>query len=480
MHEGQTDDGGADATRSVGLDPSVLGENESVELLAEVLDHVVALGLSVDEEVEVNLLLEADDLLDLGLHSLLVLLSGDLALVELVTGNADLLGLGERSDGGGREAGELELLLLGLLADREGRLALEVILLDGGDAVADLRVRGGLELAAGGDRLLVGLEGSDVLAVGRVGGGVGEGSDLGDLLKGEREPVGLLLGETGLRGKGDRGVEERGRGGDDDALGTEGGDGLLHGLEGGGEVGLPDVAARDESERDRDGGLLEGGKGGVKLGSISALREVDVKGGDGELLDEVERLAEAAEVGSEDYLGGDLGELGVGGLELGTKGLGAVENKDGLIDLDVLGAGLLELGKELGVDGNDLVERLEGLVAAGGVTGGLGEGEEGNGSKNDGAGLDAESLGLLVLLEGLVVVKLELNRARDLGDNEVVVRVEPEERKTVSLRDYAAQTTASERCRRTTSSSPWPEGRHPWPAPGDHDPWLNGANKRPS
>jgi hypothetical protein len=47
----------------------------------------------VDEEVEVALLLESDDLLNLGLHGLLVLLDLDVALVEFVSGDSDLLGL---------------------------------------------------------------------------------------------------------------------------------------------------------------------------------------------------------------------------------------------------------------------------------------------------------------------------------------------------------------------------------------------------
>lgn len=71
------------------------------ETLSEVLDHVVPLGLSVDEEVESDPLLEGDDSLDLLGDEVVVLGGRDLTLAELGTSNTDLLGLGEGSDGGG-------------------------------------------------------------------------------------------------------------------------------------------------------------------------------------------------------------------------------------------------------------------------------------------------------------------------------------------------------------------------------------------
>ena len=47
---------------------------EAFEVLGEVLDHVVALGLAVDQDVEAELFLQLHDALDLVLHELLVLL----------------------------------------------------------------------------------------------------------------------------------------------------------------------------------------------------------------------------------------------------------------------------------------------------------------------------------------------------------------------------------------------------------------------
>ena len=76
-------------------------DGEAVELLGEVLDHVVALGLAVHEDVEAELLLQLDDALDLGLHELLVLPRRQLALAGAGPGGADLAGLREGADRGG-------------------------------------------------------------------------------------------------------------------------------------------------------------------------------------------------------------------------------------------------------------------------------------------------------------------------------------------------------------------------------------------
>lgn len=138
------DDRGTDATGSVRLDPTLGGEDITVKALAEVLHHVVTLRLSVDVDVEAKLILDLDRLLNLLLDELLVLLSGDLTLGELVTLDTDLLGLGEGTNGGGGEDGELEVGLLLRVTLREGRLALVLLGGDASLAVLDSLVVGAL------------------------------------------------------------------------------------------------------------------------------------------------------------------------------------------------------------------------------------------------------------------------------------------------------------------------------------------------
>ena len=87
------DDGGTNVTRTVALYPTVLGESETVELFTEVLNHVVTLGFTVDEQVQADVLLGTDDALNLLLDEVVVLLLSDLLLVELSTSSTDLLSL---------------------------------------------------------------------------------------------------------------------------------------------------------------------------------------------------------------------------------------------------------------------------------------------------------------------------------------------------------------------------------------------------
>ncbi len=90
--------------------------------------------------------------------------------------------------------------------------------------------------------------------------------------------------------------------------------------------------------------------------------EVKVKTVDGEVLKELDGFADTTIGSGDGDLGRDRCEGLVDLLVLGTEGLGLVHDKDGLIDLDVLDAGSLELGKELDVDGEESVKGLDRLV----------------------------------------------------------------------------------------------------------------------
>lgn len=83
------------------MNPCVLGEGESFKTLSEVLNHVVPLGLSVNQKIKTNLVLESDYSLNLLGDESIVLGIGELSLSVLGTGGTNLLGLGERSNGGG-------------------------------------------------------------------------------------------------------------------------------------------------------------------------------------------------------------------------------------------------------------------------------------------------------------------------------------------------------------------------------------------
>ncbi len=168
-----------------------------------------------------------------------------------------------------------------------------------------------LEFTTSGDVLLVLLKGGG----GLTGEGLGKGGDLLTLLEGERQPSGLLGGQPGLGSEGDWGVKEGRGGGDDDTVGTELGNGLLGELLGGGEVGLPDVSAGDETEGQDELGRLDSSDDVFELSWLTV--EVDVESGDGEVLEELDGLAYTTKVGGE---GDWWGNLGQGLVNLGVLG----------------------------------------------------------------------------------------------------------------------------------------------------------------
>ena len=376
------------------------GEDVTIKTLTEVLDHVVTLRLTVNVDVKVQLILDLDDVLDLLLNELLVLLGSDLVLDQLVTLQTDLLGLGEGTDGGGREDGKAEVLLLLCVTGVEGRLAVVHLLGDLGLSVLDLLIVGTGRRSASLHGLGVGLE---LLTNGgrAFGDSLGNDGDLDGLLGCEREPVLDLLGEGLLTGESVRSVEEGAGGSDDDSVLAELLDSGLNDLNGLLEVGLPDVATVNDTSRQD---LLGAEVLNDLLELLRVTDEVDVEsvevleGG----VNDVEVVDDVTEVGGKDDLGAlSSGQLLVGGLE-GLLDLGGqVEDEDGLVDLDGLGTSLLQLLQKLLVDGQKLLEESDGLDGL--ATVGLAEGKERDGTEEDRAGGDAGLLGLEEVTDGLGV-----------------------------------------------------------------------------
>lgn len=418
------DDRGLDATGTVRDDPTVLSEVVTVEEVTKVLNHVVTLGLTMDEDVKANLLLELNNLLHLGLDESIVVGIGELTLVVLLAGDTDLLGLGERANGGGGEERKLELLDLGVTAGREGRGTLPGLGGDLGNTVTDLGVDG---LGRGATGLDSGSIGRECLLhrLRALVNGLGNGGDLRDLLNREREPreelgVGSLdlLLERGRVGR----VGKRARGGDEDTVRAEGGDGLLGKGNGVGKVVDPDVTAIDETKRE-DLVLTDQGQDGVEL--LGGTDEVEVKGIN-VILEGVDVVLDATKVGSNEELGTSGGGLkGLVGLleselDVGIK----IEDQDGLIDLDPVGTSGNELLDQLNVEGQNLGEERQGVEGLS-TLGGLAEEEERDGTDKHGAGVNTGGLGSLELLNSAGVLERELLVGLELGDDEVVVGVEP-------------------------------------------------------
>lgn len=355
------DNGGTDATRSIRLNPTKVGEDVTGQTLAEVLNHVIALRLSVDENIEVKLLLLPDNKLDFLFDELLILLSSDLTLAELLSGNTNLLGLGERSNGRGREERKAKV---GLLASNTGIERRETVVHFGGDLGLALfdsgvvcagrcstRVHGcsiGIKLSTDGLRAI-----RDSLS---------NDGNLFSFLRCESEPVHHLSGEFLLGGESVRGVEERRRGSNDHPVRAENLDGLLNDGNGLLIVGLPDVTSINDTSG-KDLARSKSTSNSVKL--LRVADQVDVNSRDrsnaGEDIDIVDDITKVGGQGD----GGDISTSGcecrVGRLESILGSLGQVQNEDRLVDLNGVGTCRFEFLQELNVGGEKIVEKGDGL-----------------------------------------------------------------------------------------------------------------------
>lgn len=400
------------------------GENVAGEPLTEVLNHVVTLRLAVDQDVEAKFLLDLDNFADLLLDELLVFLRGDFTLGELVSLDTDVLCLGERSNSCGWEQWEVEGLLLLGNTSGEGRLAVVLGLSDRLLSGLDLGVVGPLGGGTGLDSLSIGLE-LVADSRGALSDGLGNDCQLRCLLDGETEPFPDFGVEVLLALECVWGVEKRAGAGNNDAVLSELLDGKLNSLNGLLEVGLPDVAAVNDTSREDLLGA-ESSNNGVELLRVSDKVNVDGM--------------EALEVGKNINVVDNVTEVGgqsntrtlvtegsnglVGGLEGSLVLLCKVEHQDGLINLHISGASLLELGKELDVDRNQLVQEGDGVNGL--TTVSLSEGQERDWTEDDGASVDSSGLGLEEFNDRLGVgVQLELLVVLESGLDVVVVRVEP-------------------------------------------------------
>jgi len=416
------DDWWTNAAGTVRLNPTVGGEGITIKTLTKVLNHVVTLWLTVDVDVEVKLILNLDNILDLLLDELLVLISGDLTLGELVSEDTDLLGLWEGTDSGGWEQWKTKLLLLLSDTDWELRLAVIVVWGDLGLAVLDGRVVSALGGGTSLDGLGVGLKS---LTDGRwaLSDGLGDDSNLGSLLDSEGEPISDLCIQLLLAGESVWSVEEGGGGGNNDTVLANLLDGGLNDLNGTLEVGLPDVATINDT--DGEDGLWAEGLGDL-IQLLWVADQIDVDSID-VLWKNVKVVDDITEVGSEDNLWDGItksGELLVGWLE-GSLDIGwEIEDQGWLINLDDLGTGSLELLEEVDVDWDKLVNQRDWLNGLSTVW--LSEIKERDWSDEDWAGLDTSLLGLKELIDSLWALgQLELLVILEGWLDIMVVRVEP-------------------------------------------------------
>lgn len=248
--------------------------------------------------------------------------------------------------------------------------------------------------------------------------------DLRSFLESEGEPILLLSSQLLLRTEGNGSVKERGGGGGDHTVDTKGIDSGLASLDRSGEIGLPNVTSRNETEGEDKRSGFNSSDGGLELSRSTV--EVNVETGNGELGNKINVGVETTKVGGQKDLGGNRGKFSIGGIELALELETSIENEDRLVDLDPVGTSSLELSQELLVERKDFWEEGDRGKVGGSTLSSLAQPQVGDGTQDDGAGCDTEGLGLVELLNGLVEVELEVGGLGELGHNEVVVRIKPD------------------------------------------------------
>ncbi|KAH3665337.1 hypothetical protein OGATHE_004153 [Ogataea polymorpha] len=410
----------SDVSRTIGLHPTVGGESVTLQLLTKVLNHIVSLWLTMDENIQSDLLLESDDLLNLRVDELLVLLSSDLTLDKLVSINSNVLGLWERTDGCGWEQRQV---VLGFLLGKslwEWRLS-------GGQGLVDLGQSGLNGLVVGQVRFLSALDSSSIsLQSGRnvfTRNSLGDGDNLGQFLGSEREPV-LNLGiKLLLVLQIHWSVQQRGGGRDDNVVGSQLLDGLLDELNGLSIVVLPDVSSVNDTNGQS---LFVGNESKCIVQLLWASDKIEMETGNRQALDSRQVWSDITEIGGQDELWKtfSLGQGLVGGLECGLDLFWQVQNEGWLVDLDLLGACFSKLLQDLGVDWQDLLEQRDWLQVKR-VLVWLTQVQVGNRTNKNRSGLNAKSLGLQVLVNWLLTIQLELCGVGECWSDIVVVGVKP-------------------------------------------------------
>ena len=414
-------DRGAGATRTVGLNPTVAGGCEAVEVLGEVLNHVVTLSLTVNQHVQAQLLLQLDDRGNLVTQEAVQLLGGNLARTSLRTAAANLSSLGEGTDGGGRQLRQVQVSL-SRAANVNGRT---------------VEVLGGYSCGAGTNLVVVlarvGGEASQRLVSSlqlrlnsslTLGQATSQQGDLGNLLVGECQAVHGNLGGV-FQSQVVRHVLQGGRGGH--RHGTLGCAGQrLQSLQSRANIGTPHVTAVHNTGNQ----VHASGRNRLQLSlRVHAVHQVKVQSLNAGTQQSRQVLTQgtvgAGHQNLRALLGGSQGTVGALGQLGNLRVVGTVHGQARLVQLNPLNTALSQLLQHLSVSGNELVQAVDGCEVLGGTLLGLSAQQQGQRANNLRANLHASLLCDLKLLVNSLKVQLNLGTGTNLRHQVVVVGVEP-------------------------------------------------------
>ncbi|KAH3676284.1 hypothetical protein WICPIJ_009159 [Wickerhamomyces pijperi] len=236
----------SDVSGTVGLDPTVGGEGETLQLFTKVLNHIVSLWFTVNQNVQVDFFLESDNLFDFGLNELLVGFWGELTLGKLVSVDSDVLGLWEGTNGGGWEQWQLVNLFLFLDSFDEWGGTTTQLVGDLSDSLLDSSVVGDGGFGSGLDGGSVGGEGFRDIFTRNV---LGNNNNFVQLLGGKGEEIFNFSRQLLFVVQVNWSVQQRRRGGNDNSVGTQLGNSSLSNGRGSSGIGLPDVSTVNNTDR---------------------------------------------------------------------------------------------------------------------------------------------------------------------------------------------------------------------------------------
>jgi hypothetical protein len=270
----------------------------------------------------------------------------------------------------------------------------------------------------------------DTMVGGELGGdgrlavvhGPRQGDDLVQLLLGEGQPGPDCGGKLVLEGDVIRNVQQRAGGGDHQPLGWYVPLEAIEERERSGEIVAPDISPVDGTRRQPRVGWEPMPRDEIDV--LGPAHEIEADAVDRQCGDRRIGLADMAVCGLQQEFGRALGcrEGRVGTSNGGQLGRGAVEDKRGLVELNPLRPSGGEALDDLDVDREQGVEQGQGRAI---VVAHLAEKEERHRSEQHGLGGNAEGAGFVQFGERFGRSEPESLPARELGNEVVVVGIEP-------------------------------------------------------
>ncbi len=343
------------ATRSIALHPAETGERIAIELLGEVLDHVVALRFAVYQYIEADLLLHRHRMADLGLHRLGVIAERQPALLIGLPRQANGRRLRERADGRGRERRQVEPRALLFDSRSEYRSTLAVLRLDGIQARLNLRFVDAWRVLTCRLHGTAACQFDHHILVRRLVDGTGQRRHFGAFLHGEGQPAFQFMIEPVLALKVHRAVQQRAGRCQPEAV-TQTLGGMPRHLQGLVQVAAPDVAPIDQPQRQH---LV--GRQPVENQRVLLRRthQIDMQAVHRQRRRQAEVVLQSAKVGGDQLLQrGPLQQV-VGALKGVLPVLRQVEGEDRLVDLHPLDTLRRKPVEHLTIDRQEAFEQLE-------------------------------------------------------------------------------------------------------------------------